>query len=172
MLEYHYLDYLKDLVGENETSMYNILLNSMYETNFYSDVEMDINRIKDVEILRDNYLNLIHDDPKFRIFRREVYGKPASLLEVLVRLSERISEIVDHPCEFWFAEMLSNLGLDRLNDDEFDKYEYEEIVKNLLDRTYCKDGKGGLFPLKNAKKDQRKVEIWYQMQEYLIENSF
>ena len=32
------------------------------------------------------------------------------------------------------------------------------------------DGFGGLFPLKHAKKDQRKVEIWYQLQNWLMEN--
>jgi len=37
-------------------------------------------------------------------------------------------------------------------------------------RRYSKTGKGGLFPLKHPKKDQTEVEIWYQMQQYVMEN--
>ena len=40
----------------------------------------------------------------------------------------------------------------------------------MLAREYSDNGHGGLFPLKNPKKDQRKVEIWYQMTEYINEN--
>ena len=39
-----------------------------------------------------------------------------------------------------------------------------------VERRYKRSGEGGLFPLKNAAKDQRKVEIWYQLSSYLLEN--
>jgi hypothetical protein len=45
-----------------------------------------------------------------------------------------------------------------------------QILTNLVERTYQKNGKGGLFPLKQPAKDQRRVEIWYQMAAYLNEN--
>ena len=54
--------------------------------------------------------------------------------------------------------------------DENDVEKLLERVKKFLNREYDKDGTFGLFPLKNPKKDQRKVEIWYQMMAYIIEN--
>ena len=32
------------------------------------------------------------------------------------------------------------------------------------------NGTGGLFPLKRPRVNQRRVEVWYQMSEYLMEN--
>ena len=59
------------------------------------------------------------------------------------------------------------------SDDNWDEESSEKVdyyVDKLLGRDYFRDGFGGLFPLKHAKKDQRKVEIWYQLQNWLMEN--
>jgi hypothetical protein len=40
----------------------------------------------------------------------------------------------------------------------------------LNKREYFPSGKGGLFPLENPREDQTKVEIWYQMHAYVMEN--
>ena len=46
------------------------------------------------------------------------------------------------------------------------------ILNKIIDRGYSRRGVGGLFPLKYSKNDQRKVELWYQMHSYLIENYY
>ena len=48
--------------------------------------------------------------------------------------------------------------------------EVKAAVECLLERRYLEDGDGGLFPLKCPRKDQRRVEIWYQMSAWVIEN--
>jgi hypothetical protein len=56
------------------------------------------------------------------------------------------------------------------NDGYFDD---EEEVKSILDqfiwRTYDKKGAGGMFPINGPTDDQRKVEIWYQFCDYLVD---
>jgi hypothetical protein len=47
-----------------------------------------------------------------------------------------------------------------------------EILEKVINRTYHSSGKGGLFPLKHAEKDQTEVELWYQMNTYLVENYY
>jgi hypothetical protein len=71
--------------------------------------------------------------------------------------------------------MVENLDLMRFADDVYLQSDGKHIITMVLDvllqRTYTNKGVGGLFPLKRSKNDQRKVEIWYQLQEYLAENS-
>jgi hypothetical protein len=38
-----------------------------------------------------------------------------------------------------------------------------------VNREYDPDGRGGLFPLDGTHANQREVELWYQMQAYIIE---
>jgi hypothetical protein len=44
-----------------------------------------------------------------------------------------------------------------------------DILYALIWRTYDPDGSGGFFPLLHSKKDQRQIEIWYQMHAYVRE---
>ncbi len=77
---------------------------------------------------------------------------------------------------------MENLGLARYFDsylrgnNEFLVEKIDEIIDIWMYRRFDFNGFGGLFPLKwgrlrpgQRKKDQRKVEIWYQMQAYMIE---
>jgi hypothetical protein len=45
----------------------------------------------------------------------------------------------------------------------------EIILEDLIWRTYRPNGQGGFFPLKNPQEDQTKIEIWYQLNEYVME---
>ena len=45
-----------------------------------------------------------------------------------------------------------------------------EAFQMINERSYAFDGYGGLFPLRKPHQDQRNIEIWYQMQAYLMEN--
>ena len=101
---------------------------------------------------------------------------PCSFLELLIGLAHRIDfQIADASIDvdnrrmiFW--RLISNLELDRLDDKHFDPHKVEEVVKRVNDRSYRADGHGGIFPLKYPSKDQREVEIWYQMHEWIGEN--
>lgn len=66
----------------------------------------------------------------------------------------------------WFWRMITNLGLGHMNDDVYSKKEVSYILKRFLDREYERDGRGGLFRIRNAD-DLRNVEIWTQLLWYL-----
>jgi hypothetical protein len=66
--------------------------------------------------------------------------------------------------------MIKNLGLDQFDDQiPYDWEDVDEALSALIYRTYDRDGTGGLFPLTHPEEDQRKVEIWYQLNAYLLE---
>lgn len=153
---------------------YLLLLRTLRDFEFYWVVPNDDNRIADAMELRVEYDCL------------DLSGMKPSLLEVLIALSIRCEdmEIADcddgecHPYEreYWFWLLITNLGLDKFDDENYyildgpDKI--DEILQKFVDRKYEKNGEGGLFPLKNVQKDQRKIEIWYQMSAYMVENFF
>lgn len=93
-----------------------------------------------------------------------------SMLEMMIGLSRRLSfEAGGEPRE-WFFELIDNLGLYDLTDSRaISKRKVEQVLDQLIWRNYDPDGTGGMFPLRYADRDQRDVEIWYQMQAYLIE---
>lgn len=105
----------------------------------------------------------------------DVWISPRSCLEVLVAFSRRIEiEVMGEPgddhIERWFWIMISNLGLDKYTDDRYDSKKVNEILDIWLSRRYKINGKNGIFPLKKVTSDQRQIDLWYQMQAYLMEN--
>lgn len=131
--------------------------------------------------------NRANDGLQQRVIFMERYGPqgssssrgPCTMLEFLIGLSQRMSFIMgtednDLHTEFYFCRLLENLRLGKLTDDRYDElngdFFVQEAVDRVLFRTYERDGSGGLFPLKRAFEDQRKVEIWYQMQQFLQES--
>jgi hypothetical protein len=50
--------------------------------------------------------------------------------------------------------------------------EVDAVIKRLLDRNYEKNGVGGLFPMHDARHDQRQLELWSQLQFYVLEGDF
>ena len=98
---------------------------------------------------------------------------PCSVLEMMIGLAIHCEEhIMDDPgigdrTGQWFWEMMVNLGLGAVSDDRFDRRYVEDIVNRFLDRQYEPDGKGGLFRIRNCKRDLREVEIFSQLCWYL-----
>jgi len=87
-----------------------------------------------------------------------------------VGLSRRLSFELDGEPRDWFWELIGNLGLLKYNDNHLlPTDEIEEILDRFIWRTYKPDGKGGLFPLRNAKEDQTKIELAYQLSAYVLE---
>lgn len=150
---------------------YVTLMKILYERDFSPETAVlipnDDNRIEDGIRLRDEFI----ED-----FGLNGYIRGAcSVLEMMVALSYRIEDIFgfdDAPGYFWM--LLENLGLD-LFDDHYCRTcrnyrgEIDDILYRFMNREYCKDGKGSLFPMKNPSRNLAKTEIWYQMQNYMRE---
>jgi hypothetical protein len=105
------------------------------------------------------------------------FDGPASILEVLIGLAIRCCETLadddnNMRIDQWFWLLMSNCGLNRFTDDRYSSLDTDEIVDRIVYRRYERNGVGGLFPLKRARRDQRKVELWYQMSYYLVENYY
>jgi hypothetical protein len=79
--------------------------------------------------------------------------------------------MTDWAAEIWAWKLIKNLKLHNMYDPLTSRKVdiIDEKIEALIWRTYEPDGSGGFFPLKNAKEDQTKVEIWYQMNAYVIE---
>jgi hypothetical protein len=100
---------------------------------------------------------------------------PCSVLEMMTALAARCEEhIMGDPdignrISRWFWAMIQNLGLSSMDDEHFDEGFTDRTLARFLAREYGSDGEGGLFMVKNAGKDMRGIEIWYQMMMYLNE---
>lgn len=98
-----------------------------------------------------------------------------SMLEMLIGLSLRLHFITSEAPSDWFWKLLENIGIDisASNDRRWSaglEAEIDNILNRVIWRTYSTNGEGGLFPLPNTDRDQRHVEIWYQMSEYLVDD--
>lgn len=170
-----YFHWLCELVGvEQEERSYWVLAKDLHRMPFYSLIPHDENRASDGIALREEYLSEINGPRYLRLDLGE-----CTMLEMLIALSRRMDyETADPVYEqdntavlFW--EMIDNLGLIEYDDASYadvrNRIRVSEILNNLIRRRYHRNGRGGLFPLKRPSCDQRKVEIWYQMNAYLME---
>lgn len=175
-IERDYFDWLYNIIDDTDYQ-YEDLINHIYDKDFNESTTLlvgkDANRIADAIHLREDYVteHLARED---RALVDIFMDKPCSLLEVLIALAYRMEDVMEiGRFPIWFWEMLSNLGLEKFDNEHFNSKNVRKIDKILnkwLDHNYDYDGNGGLFPLKDPPKDQRKEEIWYQMSAYLIEN--
>lgn len=142
------------------------LLKKLHRTEFVWNISGDDNRAEDGKELRKEFILQadIPDDPEWRT----VLG--CSVLEMLIAFA-RIAEFeTEEPVYSWFWEFLRNLGLDQFSDQNGIDEEYVDLVlEDFIWRNYEPNGNGGLFPLGNPSSDQRKVQIWYQFCEYLVD---
>jgi len=69
----------------------------------------------------------------------------------------------------WFWLMITNLGLNRLDDDHFNEETAEWFINRFLEREYADNGEGGLFVVENPFKSMTEVDIWTQANWYLSE---
>lgn len=173
-LDEAYLDWLIARVTSprqrrsNAVRSYNKLLKQFHEKEFFWLVANDDNRMLDGLELRNEFLEEIH----YRIGENDEEWASAgcSVLELLIGLSQRLADLDGGEPRIWFWRMIKNLGLDQFDDQvPYDWEDVDETLSTFIYRTYDPDGRGGLFPLENPKEDQRKVEIWYQLNAYLLE---
>jgi len=76
----------------------------------------------------------------------------------------------DSSISYWFWDLAKNIGIDGFNDaSHYEDCDVEEILYGVMFRQYEPDGTGGFFPLRHPRKDQRGVELWYQLNSYVSE---
>jgi len=156
----NYFDWLHSQVVFTNNKYEKILLNHLYETKMLVVLDRDNNRCEEGKALRNEYFLETNNNVD--------YNKDANVLEVLIALARRCDDMSENirGVEYWFRLFMITLGLDGIPDCEY----ITESLEMFMKRTYNSDGRGGLFPLKNPKNDQKKVELWYQMAQFINEN--
>lgn len=164
-----YLHNIIRLVYDNRFGKpYNELMYYLYSREFTWTIPMDINRAKDGLALREKYGYPESPD--------NGYSEPCSVLEMLIALACRIENQLKTNYEEgdrtgqWFWIMITNLGLNEMDDEHFNSEVAEFMVNRFLNRDYKFNGEGGaLFVVDNPGRDMREVEIWFQMNWYISE---
>ncbi len=141
------------------------LLRELQNTEFVWVVSMDDNRAEDGKELRHEFLL----EARIAV-DQEWLNIGCSIFEMLIAFSRRASFTTDRSSPEWFWEFIDNLGLAGFNDASFNLFVITDILYSFIWRTFDYHGNGGMFPLKHPHQDQRKLEIWYQFCEYLIEH--
>jgi hypothetical protein len=171
----NYLCFLYDIVRDSNHEDYRILLDRLHSIPFRVVVDRDSNRLQDGVDLRLYFCKKCGLELESI---NELDGE-CSVLEMMVALARRMeNDILWDPdygdrTPIWFWQMIDNLGLSSCTDENYDDETDDKVVHTidiLVSRHYFADGFGGLFPLKHATVDQRKVEIWYQMHAFLQEH--
>lgn len=185
-----YFDWLLDIV--ERTYEYGALLKQLYGIPYFALVPNDENRGADgIQLRTDFYYetgstepfyvpgSLYYADSEGVIECTDVHTAPCSVLEMLIGVAKRVEFDLfmtdfDRSVGEWFWVLIDNLGLSGYDDSLYFNPQTEEnvafIVHRMLQREYECDGSGGLFPIKSATKDMRRVEVWYQMSDWLNEN--
>lgn len=172
-IENEYIDWMARLVDIDSHGSYRKIFSLLYNRDFQSVIPLDQNRVEDGIDLRYRF-GYDTGWPQY-IIANELDTTPCSTLEVMVALANRCEESIMTNPELgdrtgeWFWEMLSSLGLSRMDDSHFDEKKADDILQKLFTNTYAYDGKGGLFTVNNPPHDMRSVEIWSQMCFYLAE---
>lgn len=165
-----YFEWMLDLVCSGRFDgpvTYRKLLSHLHNTEFTYIIPIDGNRATKGVDLRWRFVFLTDCEPMYRYLEG-----PCTVLEMMVAAAISMEEVMDDPkigdrTGQWFWEMISNLGLKRMTDDNFDKEYVTEIINRFLNREYEPDGRGGLFRVRDCPYDLREVEIFYQLCWYL-----
>ena len=172
-----YLEWLYSQVGivqnRNPARSHWQLIQQLYTKQYYWFIPNDDNRVEDGKALRDAFLN----ETGFQL--NDPYGTWAtiecSMLEMLIALAQRVAFESDGQSAEWFWRLMHNLELDGYTDNLYGNdvsMEVNEVLDRLNNRTYAASGVGGLFPLRRTNIDQRKTELWYQKEAYLLEGLY
>lgn len=159
-----YLKRLLKYIGFKKFPKYTQLMEDLLSIDFeWADsTRMDYNRAVDGLVLREHLCSNVSD-----------LSDQCSVLEMLCAMAIRIEvEYLDEDASthdiFW--EMLVNLGLEEFYDSNYDSHEVYYIIERWMYRQFDYNGSGSIFPLNEPRRDQRKIEIWAQMNDYITEN--
>lgn len=152
----------------NNSISYKKLFTLLHDIEFEFYIHNDVNRARDGVDLRYRFAMKMDDE---RVM--DILDGPCSVLEMIVALAIRCEETIMDDTRYgdrtgqWFWNMLTNLGLNYMTDDKFNREIAVEKIYDFLERRHDPDGKGGLFHIKGCNDDLRDVEIWTQLCWYL-----
>lgn len=163
-----YLEWLRGIVGRSGDALNRQEAEFLMDKPFTPILDMDENRKVDGLVLRDIYEAETGKDSGME-------GKPCTMLEMIIALARHMFSIMDgwipdenNTIGRWFHEMLDNLEKPRRR-STWDAYRWDDAMETILNRTFDRNGRGGLFPRACCHEDQRKVELWDQMNGYLLD---
>lgn len=171
-----YFDWMRDVTFDERYTQwrpYFKLLTYLNNVAFRYINPMDGNRAEDGVNLRYRYGEENNVDR--HMVARYLDDRDCTVLEMMVALALRCEHQIMEDDDFgdrtghWFWGMIDSLGLLDEYDDVFDEDHVADVVYQFLNREYDRNGKGGLFTVENPPRDMRNVDIWYQMNYYLIE---
>lgn len=164
------------LTDRNPNHSYWLVAEMMHRKTYRFYIHNDDNRAADGVALREEF-----GEHHFIDDILQTMNAPCSMLEMMIALARR-AEFQAWGTELpqsvgdWFWLMMRNIGLDQFSDavmmdsphchDEVDL-----ILDRVIERRYDSRGRGGLFPLRYSVEDQHKVEVWYQLSAYILENT-
>lgn len=171
---YDYYQWLLEKINGPIAEDHTMLLRDLHNMPFKWVLHRDEFRAKDGMELRLDYMeeNGLTNTADY-IFT-EYKDTECSVLEMMIALAEYFSKDVVgssyRSTAQWFWMMIKNLGLLDMTDYNYSPTLVKRHIDTFIDRTYSRNGEGGMFPLRNPSRDQRTVEIWYQLSEWFKEN--
>lgn len=172
LVEERYFEWLYSQVANpdlrNKYRSHWSLAKQLHKKEFVWIVPNDDNRVADGKDLRRYFV----DEVGGGYPSQEWFEQGCSMLEMLIALSHRLAFETDDEPRIWFWHLIATLDLEQYNDRDYNEEaerRIDEALERVIWRTYAPDGRGGLFPLRDPKEDQRKVELWYQLSAYLLE---
>ena len=142
------------------------LMKLLYTKEFIYIVGNDEDRSEDGKELRYEF---IRDDGLVNVDHSWM-RLGCTLLALLIGLSRRLAFEAEGEPSIWFWVLLGNLGLAECDDSQlYPDHFVSEVLDRVIWRTYTFNGEGGIFPLKHPQQDQRRLEMWYQLQAYVLE---
>jgi hypothetical protein len=180
-IDYEYFEWLVSQIRVDSHRTFNDLFERMHNKEFIWIVARDDNRAADGFQLRYEFFDGVH---RRKYEKEDLILDGVSILEMLIALSRRIVDntLIEDDASQWAWKLIKNLGLNRMYDPltERKAQRVDDVLEALIWRTYERNGQRGLFPLKQDNEnimrasphylsDQTKVEIWYQMNSYLME---
>lgn len=175
-LEERYFKWLYSQVAStrisDKTRSYWALARVLHSTEFVWSIRLDENRAEDGKELRVEFYNAKDETPDILW---DDMG--CSVFEMLIAVSRRLAFNGGGAPSEWFWILIENLHLSKCNDYEMTESNQapayhihtRNAITRLMFRQFDKNGVGGLFPLQHAHRDQTRVEIWEQLNAYLIE---
>lgn len=144
------------------------LLRILFKKEFTWTIPRDENRSEDGKALRIRFIRELRLDE----VDADWMDLGCSMLELIIGLAERLSWEAEGESYYWFWLMMENLNIHQYSDNKrLPKTKIEAVLDCVIFRTYKPSGEGGLFPLRHAERDQRQVELWYQLSAYVLERS-
>lgn len=175
-LQNQYFEWLYDLVCNKKNTgglSYRKLFAYLHNVDFNYLLPMDGNRECDGIDLRYRFGEVYHYHQAMVASLLDI--NPCSVLEMMCALALRCEEsIMSNPeqnygIELWFWIMIKNLGLESMDDINYEQNYVEDVIYRFLNREYDRNGNGGLFVIHNPQMDMRRTEIWNQMCWFLDE---